>query len=425
MPWARTRCRTMSFFRAETEEARASAWLGRVVLVRPLSFTLLTTLAVILAACVATYFVVGDYTRKARVAGTLAPVDGVVRVVAQQPGRVEDLGVVEGLEVDAQDLLLSVVDARANEAVPHPARSLARGARARQHALAQQHAFIEAAMQAEQAGLRQRRSGIERELEQLDREIAQQEARAGLAGKSLARLRSLEGVGFVSPLALDREAENVAEQESRVLSMRRTRIAMQRESDAAAYEMSSALARAKAQLAGVELQRVSFDQERIERELQQRIDIIAPSPGTVATVLVEPGQAVSAGSLLATIIPAGAPLEAHLFAPSRAIGFVRAGQEVLLRYPAYPHQKFGAHRGRIVSISRNAMPPADLGFSPADGSREPLYRIKVELDSQSIPAYGRPELLKAGMQVEADILLDRRRLIEWIFEPVLSLSGRA
>jgi membrane fusion protein len=134
---------------------------------------------------------------------------------------------------------------------------------------------------------------------------------------------------------------------------------------------------------------------------------------------------VSAGTTLATIIPQGAPLEAHLYAPSRSIGFVRPGQDVLLRYPAYPHQKFGSHRGRIASISRNAMPPGELGFAPADGSREPLYRIKVELDSQSIDAYGRPEPLKAGMQVEADILLDRRRLIEWIFEPLLSLSGRA
>jgi membrane fusion protein len=70
------------------------------------------------------------------------------------------------------------------------------------------------------------------------------------------------------------------------------------------------------------------------------------------------------------------------------------------------------------------MPPGDLGFTPADGSREPLYRIKVRLASQSIDAYGHAEALKAGMQVEADILLDRRRLIEWIFEPLISLSGR-
>ena len=79
----------------------------------------------------------------------------------------------------------------------------------------------------------------------------------------------------------------------------------------------------------------------------------------------------------------------------------------------------------LLAISRSAVTPGELGFAPADGSREPLYRIKVDLPAQTIDAYGRPEPLKVGMQVEADILLDRRRLIEWIFEPLLSLSGRA
>ena len=63
--------------------------------------------------------------------------------------------------------------------------------------------------------------------------------------------------------------------------------------------------------------------------------------------------------------------------------------------------------------------------TPPDGSREPLYRIKARLDSQAVAAYGRFEPLQPGMQVEADILLDRRRLIEWIFEPILGLAGRA
>jgi membrane fusion protein len=141
-------------------------------------------------------------------------------------------------------------------------------------------------------------------------------------------------------------------------------------------------------------------------------------------VLVEPGQMVVAGMPLATLIPEGSRLEVHLFAASRSIGFVRAGQEVLVRYLAYPHQKFGAYRARVLAVSRNAMAAGELGFVPPDGSREPLYRIKAALESQSVLAYGRPQPLQAGMQVEADILLDRRRLIEWIFEPLLSLAGR-
>jgi membrane fusion protein len=42
-----------------------------------------------------------------------------------------------------------------------------------------------------------------------------------------------------------------------------------------------------------------------------------------------------------------------------------------------------------------------------------------------VAAYGRDEPLQAGMQVEANVFLDRRRLIEWVFEPLFSLAGRA
>jgi membrane fusion protein len=98
---------------------------------------------------------------------------------------------------------------------------------------------------------------------------------------------------------------------------------------------------------------------------------------------------------------------------------------VLVRYLAYPHQKFGSHKARVLSVSRNPLAPGELGYAPADGNREPVYRIKAALASQSVAAYGRSEPLQAGMQVEADILLDRRRLIEWIFEPLLGLAGRA
>ena len=60
----------------------------------------------------------------------------------------------------------------------------------------------------------------------------------------------------------------------------------------------------------------------------------------------------------------------------------------------------------------------------ATPSAEPLYRITVALDRQSVDAYGRPQPLTAGMQLEADVLLDRRHLIEWLFEPLLGLTGR-
>jgi multidrug efflux pump subunit AcrA (membrane-fusion protein) len=129
-------------------------------------------------------------------------------------------------------------------------------------------------------------------------------------------------------------------------------------------------------------------------------------------------------------------LEAHLYAPSRTAGFVAKGQQVLIRYQAYPYQKFGLQQGTVIDISKtpfapNELPPnlastilsnaqqSILGFN----SNEALYRIKVRLDKQTINAYGQMQSLKPGMTLEADVLQDKRRIWEWVMEPVLAVSN--
>jgi membrane fusion protein len=415
----------VALFRSESQQARESAWLGRIVLTRPLSFTVLTWAAVAIIVQLGVFFTVSEYTRKARITGMLAPSEGLVRVIAQQAGRVEALAIREGEPVRQDATLLRISDARASRSLESIGAAVAHGVRERRRALLQQREFILAAMSSEQQGLEQRRAGITRELQLLDRELDAQARRASLANAGLARAESLAAIGFLSPAARDRERDTAIDHEARAEAMKRSRLAFARELATLESEAAAALARSNAQLANIDQQRAALDQEQVERELQYRAAILAPATGVVASVLVEAGQMVVPGATLATILPEGAALEAHLFAPSRSIGFVRPGQEVLLRYLAYPHQKFGSQKARIMLVSRNPLAPGELGFAPGDGGREPLYRIKAQLASQSIAAYGRPEPLQAGMQVEADVLLDRRRLIEWIFEPLLSLAGRA
>ena len=73
-------------FRRETEDARSNAWLGRVLLVRPMSFGVLTAAAAGLVFAMLAFFLYGEYTRKARVTGVIVPVHGIVRIVAPQAG---------------------------------------------------------------------------------------------------------------------------------------------------------------------------------------------------------------------------------------------------------------------------------------------------------------------------------------------------
>jgi membrane fusion protein len=384
----------------------------------------LTAAALGVAIALGALFVWGEYTRKARVSGVLAPLHGVTKVLAQQAGVVQDLHVREGASVEDGQPLLALVDPRAGTTMEALGGSIERQLDERRHALAIQRTRAVEALRSEQAGLEHRRAALDRELAQLDTELELHARRLALAEASASRWLKLEASGFISTAAADREREAAFDVESRLEATRRSRLALARERSAVEIEAHTLKARGQAQVAALDAQAAALDQERVEREVQHYLAVLSPVRGTVAAVLVEPGQMVVAGAPLATILPQGAPLEAHLFAPSRSIGFLRVGQDVLLRYLAYPHQKFGSHAGRVTAIARSPLAPAELGFVPLDGTREPLYRIKVELAAQSVPAYGKEERLQPGMQVEADLLLDRRSLIEWVFEPLLSLAGR-
>jgi membrane fusion protein len=95
---------------------------------------------------------------------------------------------------------------------------------------------------------------------------------------------------------------------------------------------------------------------------------------------------------------------------------------VVLRYEAFPHERFGQYKGVITEISRNVWTPGEK-IGPL-AVKEPVYRVDVRMERQSVAALGTEIALRPGMLVNADILLERRTLLEWLFEPVLQLRGR-
>jgi hypothetical protein len=47
----------------------------------------------------------------------------------------------------------------------------------------------------------------------------------------------------------------------------------------------------------------------------------------------------------------------------------------------------------------------------------------VKLNKQTVTAYGKEQPLQSGMLVDASILLDRRTLFQWVFEPLIPFRG--
>jgi len=168
-------------------------------------------------------------------------------------------------------------------------------------------------------------------------------------------------------------------------------------------------------------------QDLTENEAKREILVLAPQRGIASSVSVDSGQSVAIGQTLVVILPEQLELEADLYVPSNAAGFLRAGLSVQLRYAAYPYQKFGLAHGVVREVASTGIRPEDIdplarNYQTGSGFT-PVYRVRVRLDRQFVLAYGVKIQLRAGSTVDATILLDRRRLIEWVLEPLYSISG--
>jgi len=415
-----------SFFRPEALEHRQRDWLGSAQVVRPVSLTVLTVLVVLVAAAVAAFLVKGEYTRKARVSGYLVPDRGLIRLMAPQAATVVETHAAEGQSVHRGDVLFVLAVGQttpSGDAQSAIQGSLARRERSLQDTL-HQRGLLE---QNQAASLDLQINNMRHELSSIDSEASLQRERLALAQQALTRLESLRNDNFVSSAQVQTKTEELLGLKAQLQSLDRQRGTQLRE--IATLEAQRRELPLRAQAARGELDRdlAAVAQAAAENEARQRIVVRAPQDGVVTGVLADSGQSVTPGVALASLLPADARLQAVLFAPSSAVGFVRSNQSVQLRYQAFPYQKFGHQSGEVVQVSRSPLQASELAALPlqsAAAAGEPLYRITVALDRQTVAAYGQSQALSPGMQLEADVLLDRRHLIEWLFEPVLGIAGR-
>jgi membrane fusion protein len=416
-----------SLFRREVIEGQQQAWLGSIQLVRPVPLAVLTALAVLVAVVVGVFLVEGRYTRKAHVTGYLIPDRGVLRLVAPQPGIVAESHVVEGRAVHKGDVLFVLaVDSASLSGDTQAAVQASLGARRRSLQEAARH---DAQLRQEQlAGLDRQIADMRVELTQLDADARLHEKLIANKQEDLDQYESLRD--YVSAAHLRAKRSDVLDAQTKLQALRLKRATQQRELGVLEARRREEPLRGLAAAGEIEREIALLAGTTAENAAKQTVVIRAERDGVVTAVLAEPGQSVTPASALASLLPADAQLQAQLFAPSSAVGFVRPDQKVQLRYQAFPYQKFGHHAGQVLQVSRTPLQAAELAGLPLPEalkgatSAEPLYRITVTLDRQAVQAYGQAQPLAAGMQLEADVLLDRRRLIEWIFEPLLSVTGR-
>ena len=414
--------------------ARRPQMTGEVLLTTRALSGWAALLGVFMALGVVDFVMWGSYTRKAAVAGYLTPSEGVTRITAPQPGVVVEQKIREGASVKRGDVLFVLsTDRQGADAVGYQ-ESIAGSMQSRLHSLQQERLRTAEAARTEVEGLRQRAAHLQAERRQLSRQLEELQRRTLDARKAGVRYRGLLDQGLVTHEQWAAKDSEAAELRSRAQAIEREDIALQREISNVLKEAQAAQARRDAADETLSRDASSVREQFADSEARRRIVLTAPRDGIAALVQTTPGTAVDSARPLATLVAADAPMQALLYAPSRTVGFVKPGTRVWLRYAAFPYQKFGHHQGEVLAVSAFPAVQDELGglYAPlesaaggsggAGNSGEPLYAVRVQLQSQTVQAYGAAQALRAGMRVEADFLLEKRRLWEWVLEPLLTLG---
>lgn len=412
-----------SLFRPEALESYRADPCGNVRVICPPRFIFLTVFFVAVACAAVTYTWFGQVTRKANVSGYLVPSKGLIKVYAPEAGTLTQQNVSEGSTVKQGDLLFILATERSSHEHTQ-ARSEATALLEQRRNKLQDDLTRQSRLDGEETrALEHRRESVTREIRHLDLAIETVTQRVAHAKEQARQFTRLLPDQFVSRLQAEQKQDEMLERMSELQTLERQQLQLKREQDQIQLEMRSRSINAAKRRAEIERSILALEQELTEQRVRRDIVVRAPAAGTVTAILAATGQYTQTAAPVLSILPEDSQLVAHLLVPSRSIGFVAPRQAVALRYETFPYQRFGSFHGNVVEISKTLLSPHDIRDLPID-LREPAYRVTVALSEQSIPAYHTNIPLQAGMVLEAGIALDRRRLVEWIVDPLLAVTGR-
>jgi membrane fusion protein len=410
-------------FRQEAiDHQRFRIW-GEVALAVPRSYALVTGFIAFSVLAAALFVGTHSYARKEHAVGFLVPTEGIARISPPRDGTIIAVHVSEGQHVDRGAPLLTVTDAETSDRGEDIDDAKANRLREQRSRLQDQIRLEQQKSQAEGQNLQSQIEGASTEIAALARQQSIQRERVEIARKQLAGAVELANKGYVSQVEMrQRQDTHLAEIQNesalaKALAGKRTDLAqLQNQLQQLPITTAQRVAQLEASIAEVEVHLKEIEGHR-------GYLLSAPIAGRVSALQAWVGKLADPKIPALSIVPEGDVLEAELLVPARAIGFVSSGQTVHISYDTFPFQQFGFARGRVRTVSRTLLKPDEM-VGPTL-LREPSYRVAITLERQTIRAYGAELPLEPDLQLEADILFERRTLLAWILDPLFSAWERS
>jgi membrane fusion protein len=414
-----------SLFREEALTASKAKAIGTVALYCPPYRWLVISVAAFITLSITLIFIFGTYTKKESAIGELVPQEGVLTVVPAISGTVIKIFVTEGKTVHKDEPLIEISS---------EVNTYLGGTR---KMVSQQLLLQRAHLEKDLIGLSQLHNeainghkaqitSLKEQIVQLEKQAKQRGKQVVIARSQLNKMQKMRIEGYASNTQVEQQEVARLEADARLQETINQILDVKQRLSQSEQQLREQPINTLNQRHDIERKLADIEQSLAENESRRSVILKAPQDGIVGTILTQTGKMVSAGQSLISILPESSLLQARMMVSSRAIGFVQKGQRVVLRYQAFPYQKFGQQYGRVLEVSRTALSPQEVATITGNNDvREQHYRVLVALDNQLIDVYGKREKLRPGIALDADFQIDRRRLYEWVLEPLYALGRRS
>lgn len=146
-------------------------------------------------------------------------------------------------------------------------------------------------------------------------------------------------------------------------------------------------------------------------------ELRAPCDAIVHEVsAVQEGAAVQEAEALITLVPQGEELVAMVNVSPRDIGKLKQGNSARIKLESYPFQRYGTLAGNIIFISGDAIQTQEK--SQGKSQEQSFYRAQLKVSGKLNSNAGTYQLVP-GMRVTAEIKVGKRKLIEYIIDPLI------
>jgi hemolysin D len=194
-------------------------------------------------------------------------------------------------------------------------------------------------------------------------------------------------------------------------------------------------------LAEAERQIDDFEQKSVKAHAKtDHMTIISPASGTVLGLSVTTkNQVLNTSEELMRIVPDDAGLEIECYLQNKDIGFVQPGQAAVVKIESFPFTRYGSIDARVTRVARDAIPEPDAQSAEGNPSRTPkssyfggaqrmqnlVFPVTLMTERNAMTIDGADVPLSPGMAVTVEIKTGKRRILEYLFSPLVETASRA